>query len=250
MLEDDLIDQIYECAFAPDMWPRVLRELGGIATARSSWIFVADDDRARMVGSNKFIEAAATPLLQSGEVERSQRFRRLVAARHPGFLREVDMYTLEEHEADSFYRKYIFPIGLGHAAGTVIATPTNDRLVVVLERERVRGPVEPEAIARLNSLRPHIARSLMTSARLRLERIEAASAALAALGLPAIMLDGKGRVLSANGLAQALDRALNWKARDEVAFADRAADAQLREALGLLEQPGHPGVRTFPVRNK
>ena len=149
----------------------------------------------------------------------------------------------------SFYQKYIFPIGLGHAAGTVIATPTNDRLVVVLERERVRGPVEPEAIARLDSLRPHIARSLMTSARLRLERTEAASAALAALGLPAIMLDGKGRVLSANGLAQALDRALNWKARDEVAFAARAADAQLREALGLLEQPGHPGVRTFPVRN-
>jgi DNA-binding CsgD family transcriptional regulator len=90
----------------------------------------------------------------------------------------------------------------------------------------------------------------MTAARLRLERVEAASAALAALGLPAVMLDGKGRVLSASGLAETLAGTLRWKARDEVAFSDRAADKQLREALGFLELPGHAGVRTFPVRNE
>ena len=240
MLEDGLIDQIYECAFAPEMWPGVLRKLGEIATARSSWMFVADGEQARMVGSNKFIEAAATPLLRSGEVARSQRLARLVAARHPGFLREVDLYTPEELQADPFYQKYIFPIGLGSAAATLIATPMKDRLVVVLEREYARGPVEPEAIGRLDSLRPHIARSLMTSARLRLERVEAASAALAALGLPAIMLNSGGRVLSANALADSLAGVLHWKARDLVGLADLAADAQLREALSLFESTGPP----------
>ena len=248
-MEDELIDQIYECAFVPELWSGVLGRLGEIATARSNWMFVVNDERSQFVGSNKAIEAAAAMLLQSGEVARSQRLARLVAARHPGFLREVDIYTPEELQADPFYQNYIFPLGLGSAAATLIATPTKDRLVVVFEREYARGPVEPDAIQRLNSLRPHIARSLMTAARLRLERVHAASAALAALGLPAVMLDGKGRVLSANGLAETLAGTLRWNARDEVAFADRAADRMLRDALGSLDRPGHPGVRTFPVRN-
>jgi DNA-binding CsgD family transcriptional regulator len=63
------------------------------------------------------------------------------------------------------------------------------------------------------------------------------------------MLDAKGRALAANGLAEALAGTLRWKSRDEVAFPDRAADKQLREALGQFDQPGHRGVRTFPVRN-
>ena len=246
---EDLIDQIYECAFVPELWSDVLGRLGEIATARSSWMFVVNDERPRFVGSNKAIEAAAAMLLQSGEVARSQRLARLVAARYPGYIREIDFYTADELEADPFYQKHIFPIGLGYAASTLIATPTKDRLVVVHERERVLGPVEPEAIQRLDCLRPHIARSLMTAARLRLARVDAASAALAALGLPAVMLDGRGRVLSANGFAEKLTGAFRWKARQGVGFADRAADKLLREALSLLDQPSHPGVRTFPVRN-
>ena len=243
-----MIDRIYECAFAPRSWPGVLGELGAIATARSSWLFVADDERPRMIGSNSAIEAAATPLLQSGEVQRSQRMARLAAARHPGFLREVDIYTPDELQADPFYQEYIFPIGLGSAAATLIATPARERLVVAFEREYARGAVEPEAIGRLDSLRPHIARSLMTAARLRLERVEAASAALQALGLPAVMLDGRGRALAANPLAETLG-IVRWKARDEIAFADRAADSLLREAVDLLGRPGHAGARTFPVRD-
>ena len=131
----------------------------------------------------------------------------------------------------------------------MIATPTRERLVVVFERERARGPIEPEAIARLDALRPDLARSLMTAARLRLARAEAAGAALEALGLPALMIDGKGRVLAANALMKSGPGAVRWKARDGVAFADRAADRQLREALAGLAQSGHRGVRSFPVRD-
>ena len=240
-LEEDLIDQIYECAFVPELWPSVLGRLGEIATARSSWMSVVSGDTSRFVGSNKAIEAAAIPLLKSGEVARSERLKRLVAARHPGFLREIDFYSPEELDADPLYQKYIFPIGLGYAAATLIATPTKDRLLVSLERERARGPVEPEAIRRLNSLRPHIARSLMTAARLRLERVEAAGAALAALGLPAVMLDGRGRALTANGLAETLVGTLRWKVRDQVAFADRAADRLLARGHRPSRHAGPPG---------
>lgn len=250
MVDDELIDQIYECAFVPELWPRLIARLAEIAAARSGWMFVLNDERFRCVGSNPALVAAGQMLLQNGEIARSERLARLVGARHPGFLRGIDIYTPEELEADPFYRNYLFPRGLGSDAGTVVATLTGERLVMSLEREYALGPVEPEAIDRLDSLRPHIARSLVTAARLRLERIEAASAALTALGLPAILLDAQGRVLSANALAEALTGTLRWKARDEVAFFDRAADGLLREALGALDRPQHPpGVRTFPVRD-
>ncbi len=189
------------------------------------------------------------PLLESGEVFRSQRLAKLIGAGHPGFLREIDLYTEDELEADPFYQKYIFPLGLGYAAATLIVAPTRERLVVSLERERAQGPVEPEAIARLDALRPDLARSLMTAARLRLARAEAASAVLEALGLPALMLDGKGRVLAANALMESLAGAVRWRARDGVALADRAADRLMREALARLGEPDHRAVRSFPFRD-
>ncbi len=253
-MDEDLIDRIHECAFVPELWPQVLGELAAIALGRSGWMFVASDDQRRFVGSNERIAKAVPPLLESGEVFRSQRLAKLIRARHPGFLREVDLYTEDELEVDPFYQKYIFPLGLfplglGYAAATLIVTPTRERLVVSLERERARGPVETEAIGRLDALRPDLARSLMTAARLRIARAAAASATLESLGLPALMLDGNGRVLAANALMESLVGAVRWRTRDGVAFADRAADRLLREALTRLVQPEHRGVRSFPVRD-
>ena len=249
MDDEALIDEIYECAFVPEMWRSVLRRLAELAATRSSWMFVVNDNRYRFVGSTRLVDQAVAPLLRSGEIAASDRLRRLIVARHPGFLREVDLYTKEELEKDIFYQKYIFPLGLGSAAATMIATPTRDRLVFSVEREYAQGPVEPEVIRRLDDLRPHLARSLMTAARLRLERVDAMAAALDALGLPALMMNEDGHVLAVNALMESLPGAIEWRARDRVAFADRSADRLLQAAITQLAAPGHAGVRTFPVRH-
>jgi hypothetical protein len=47
---------------------------------------------------------------------------------------------------------------LGHAAATAVTLPTGDSFTIVLEREFVRGPVERDAIDRLDAIRPDIAR--------------------------------------------------------------------------------------------
>ena len=139
MDDEALIDEIYECAFVPELWRPVLPRLGELVATRAGWMFVVNDDRYRFVGSTRLVDEAVAPLLRSGEIGGSERLRRLIVARHPGFLREVDLYTKEELEKDIFYRKYIFPLGLGSAAATLIATPTRDRLVISVEREYARG---------------------------------------------------------------------------------------------------------------
>jgi PAS domain-containing protein len=155
------------------------------------------------------VREVVEPLIPTRMIVRSQRFTRLCGARPPGFLREVDIFTKEELRSapyllDPLYRDVIYPRGLGCAAVTTFVLPTQERVLVSFEREIARGPVEPDALERLNTLRPHIARGALVAARLQLEKARAASATLAALGLPALVLDDKGKVLAANQLIEAL----------------------------------------------
>jgi MFS family permease len=87
----------------------------------------------------------------------------LVVQPELGFT-QLDIYTDEELDSDPFYRDYIYPRGLGCAAATTFVSPTHDRLLVCLEREYARGPVESSAIEKLDALRPHVARSAYIAA--------------------------------------------------------------------------------------
>src|ERR1700758_5136528 len=136
------LDQIYECSFVPELWPGVLAQLVNIASARTGWLFTADGDRYRLSVSHDIVRLVLEPLVADGTVARSQRFAKLCAAQHAGFLREGDIYTDDELESDPMYRYHISPLGLGHAAATTFVLPTQDRVLVCLEREKSRGPVE------------------------------------------------------------------------------------------------------------
>jgi DNA-binding CsgD family transcriptional regulator len=57
---------------------------------------------------------------------------------------------------------------------------------------------------------------------------------LAALGIPALVLDAAGRVLAANPLIEALSGRLHWRGRDRISLADPAADALFQQALAAL----------------
>jgi hypothetical protein len=91
--------------------------------------------------------------------------------------------------------------------------------------------VEREALDQLDALRPHIGRAILIAARLRLERARAATATLAVLGFPALVLDDQRKVLAANELGGGLADHLIWRARDGVTLRDRAADTLFTEAL-------------------
>src|SRR6185295_14919551 len=189
-MDPQLIDLIYESSFVPELWPRVLAELAKIATARVGFLFLSNGDDHQFASSTELGTKAVAPLVASGVIARSERFHRLVAARHSGFLIDSDVYLDEEKDADPFYRDLLYPRGLGFAAATTAPLPTGDRVVVALEREYARGPVEPGAIKRLNVLRPHIARSALMAERPKLERAQDASEALAPVRFAKPVLHG------------------------------------------------------------
>jgi hypothetical protein len=96
---------------------------------------------------------------------------------------------------------------------------------------------------------PHLARSVLISARLQLERARVASEALAALGVPALVFNETERVLAANPLIEALTGFVRWRAFDRVSLKDKGADELLRDAVATIDSESKPEARSFPARD-
>ena len=82
-------------------------------------------------------------------VWRGQVVARLFAARHAGFLTDLDVLTLEELDQEPIYRDMWRPRGTGWAVGTAIPIPTGEKLTLVLTRLTERGPVEHAIVQKL-----------------------------------------------------------------------------------------------------
>lgn len=248
-MDQSLIDQIYECAFAPELWPSILDELAQIAEARGGTFFVANTKVVSWTSSVS-LRVGMEIFAKSDIVARGQRGNRVIAARHAGFLTEHDLYTDPEAEraADPYYSEILFPAGGGWGAGTAIPLPNGDAIFLTLERSIVRGPVEASIVQQLDALRPHLARSAFMSARFQLERARVASETLALIGLPALVFDDRGKVLAANHLIEALNDHIRWRAQDRVSLKDLRADALFQLAIATLDAGSVKTVRSFPIR--
>ena len=244
----ELIDSIYECAMLPELWPGVLDRLAKVAGARGALLFTVKSSVTNWT-SSKVLRGGMTRFVNSDLRLRSSRYNRLIAARHAGFLRELELYGSEANLAeDPVYREFLWPGGLGWAAGTAMQVPTGDSLLITVERDRARGPVEPSIIQHLDALRPHLARSALLSARLQLERARVASETLAMLGLAALVIDATGKVIVANALSETLGDRIHWRAQNRISLKGAAADALFQQAVAQLDADAGGAPRSFALR--
>jgi hypothetical protein len=244
----ELVDRIYECSLVPELWPKVLSEIGWISEAGAS-LFITNEKRISWAAS-KLAHDGTALFVKEGWFFRGQMVSRFFAAKHAGFLADLDLFTPDELDRDPIYRDlWRSRFGVGWAAASAIPIPTGERVSFVFMRATERGPVERGVVEKLDELRPHLARSAFLSARLGLERARIASETLAVIGLPALVLNEEGKVLAANILIEALAGHVQWRAHDRVSLSDRAADQLLREAIATIGIAGGSGVRSFPVRD-
>ena len=247
-MDPQLIDKIYESCFAPEIWPDVLDEIGRIGDAPGASLFVSKDDVLHWVASPE-PRARAQRIVKEGWLWRGQVIARLFALRHPGFLIDVDYLTPEELDREPIYRDMWRPQGVGWGMATAIPIPTGENATFVLSRRMESGPFERASANRLDELRPHLARSVLISARLQLERARVAGEALAAMGVPALVFDETGKVLSANSLIETMTGYVRWRAFDRISLKDTSADRLLRGAIAMIDTDSGSGVRSFPVRD-
>jgi DNA-binding CsgD family transcriptional regulator len=246
-METDLIDRIYECAVAPELWPSVLDDLANMTEARGGLLFSAR--KALCWTASGAIRDVFEDYVNDGWFLRCPRRPCLMSQDAPSFFVEQDFWSEDQIELDPIYRDFFRPRGLGWSAGTGLQAPTGDSIVFSVERTYERGPFEANEVATLNSLRPHLARSGLVSARLGLQRAQGATETLSALRLPALLLNEAGIVIETNPWAEDLTDQVRFGAGNRLVLADRAAQEMLTTALRAIDTAPGLGRNTFPLRD-
>jgi DNA-binding CsgD family transcriptional regulator len=187
-----------------------------------------------------FVEFLSHSAVQNDNI----RLRHAIAARHHGFFANHHFYDDEVMRKSAMYTEFLFPNGLGYAAGSMLPMPNGDLAIFDLERRYVDGPVTSQELARLDALRPHLARAAALSARLSLERSKAVVTALVRAGMPAAVMGPDGRVLAANALFEAMSEQIMFLAFGKLALANPSSNLLLRAALSE-SAPDH--TRSIPL---
>lgn len=233
---DRLIDQIYEAAVMPGLWPDVLDLLTHASGSFGTILFTVDTlGQSRSISSNAIADLWLEWIAE-GWTARSVRAPRLLAMRHPGWIRDLDILTPEEIEILPEYVEFLQPRGLKWGAATDIPLPSGDRAIFSLERMAHQGPFASDTVALLNGLRPHLARAAVMTTRLVDERARTAVETLALLGLPAVALSADGTVRLGNDLFEQERAAWTTRGADRLALADPRAAALFQTALQSPER--------------
>jgi DNA-binding CsgD family transcriptional regulator len=243
--KDSLVERIYEAAFIPDVWPAVLDELSALTDSAGGAVLALAARQAPRWAASAVVAPHLERFVAGGAWKTNERARRWTQASHQGFLRDIDLFSVEIGTNDSIPDK-IQTHGLGWQLGTVVPMPSGEAVVFSLERHRVDGPHSPGIADRIDPFRPHLARVGLLAARLGMERARTAVETLAALGLPAAVLTSAGRVLVSNTLLDESAAYIVPGARGEMVLLDREANRLFREQFETSLGSAAP-VRSIPI---
>jgi DNA-binding CsgD family transcriptional regulator len=245
-----LENAIYEAAIIPEKWVDVLQKISDVGEGRGAVMFSVTQWKTQWE-SSPGIRPAMIEFINGGWAARNTRMvngMRKGLHFNPKFHTEADLYDPGERETDPFYLDFCLPHDMGASAGSVVHLPEGDMINFSVEKAIVDGPMTASALARLDSLRPHLARSAMLTARLGFEYVRTAVETLAQLGFAAAAVGGQGKVLVANELFQVESAPWTTRLEDRIALKDKAAALLLQTTLETIAGSG--GVRSIALREQ
>jgi DNA-binding CsgD family transcriptional regulator len=244
----ELIDRIYEAALIPELWRSILDDLSMITNCYGGTLFSMDaKQEVRQIVTEQY-QQVMDIFVRDGWNTSNIRAERLAKIKYPGFVTDLDILSIEEINAHPFYTELLRPNGGGWAIGTMIPIPSGDILVFNLERRHSEGPVEKALCARLDHLRPHLARAGLLSIRLRMQRANEMVETLERVGLPAAVLRENGQAIAMNQLFQGLDKQITTGAFNAVTIVNASSDTLLKQALQTVRSNvGKHEARSIPI---
>jgi DNA-binding CsgD family transcriptional regulator len=248
-LMQDIVDLIYEAALLPDLWPALLSQLGEAHGSKGGLLFAASQAGVRWTGGGPVRELMRQAMEEGWmNPDRNPRPELLVRKAHPAFVTELDLMSEAEAKSVPVLRDFLWPRNYIAAAATYVPGLTGDQLVFTLEGFPSSGSARA-AIPSLNLLRPHIRRSVQLSGQVRLERLKGHVECLEAIGVPACVLQGSGKVLLANKKFAAELGISAIDGADRLRLTDKRADALLSRLLAAYAQPSSSGL-SIAIRDK
>jgi hypothetical protein len=153
----ELVSLIYEAAAIPERWPIVLATLSRKVDGVGGLLRIATSPEKFRWTSSPNLHDDFVEFIRDGWAAINPRPARIAAVNHAGFIRDNDHFTAEELDNDPVYG-FLRSKGLGYAAGTILSVPSGDSIIFSFEKPHADGPVAVEAVAFLDSQRPHLAR--------------------------------------------------------------------------------------------
>jgi DNA-binding CsgD family transcriptional regulator len=239
---DDGMEQleaaIYEAAIVPEKWAGVLDSVAERVGARGGVFFGVSTVVQSWVASERIRDDMMDFVTSGWAANNTRMARGLSRGLHlmPRFVTEPDYYGPGELEREAIYTEFFYRKGLGHSAGTVGLLPHDDMLCFSFERGEVEGGAfTPAELHLLDSLRPHLLRGSLITARLGMERVRTAVDTLTAIGLPAAAVTNGGRVVYTNDLFAAASHIWTTRGGDRLALHDPVADMMLSDTLATMK---------------
>ncbi|MER8830271.1 helix-turn-helix transcriptional regulator [Mesorhizobium sp. M0938] len=239
-----IVDLIYEAAFAAELWPDVLGAASAISRSASGAIFVFSDHTPVRAITEAHVQPLLDEFMAGDTWKFSESVQRMCSAQPADFVRVDDFMTDEEIERDPV-RKSATAFGVGSHVCTSVPMPGGELALFVFQRWLKDGLYDQAAIDLLNGLRPHLARAGLVAGRLGLERARTAVSILGEIRLPAAVMSGSGRVLTANLLLEDMADMFVPLAHGGMALADGPANALFQ--LAIAHNQDNRAVRPIPV---
>lgn len=242
----DIVDLIYETAFVPELWKKLLSDLSDTSGSICGTLFLFGDKGSARGVTLDILDDLLAEFLVNPDLRFSTAVVRMCDTKPNSFVEVDDYLTAAEIEQDPARRR-LRARGIGAHICTAVPMPTGELAIYVFQKALDAARYEPDAIGRLNSLRPHLARAALVASRLGLERAKGTAAALEALGLAAAVCINGRAVATSHGFDRYPDL-FRSGAGDRVMLAHGQANELLQSAFLTSDaRTAALSVRSIPI---
>ena len=197
-----LVGEIYESALHPERWGDTLLSVGRPLNAHAAQMVVVANDVSNCF--DDIIVGLDVPVVQREFEDLIDRGLH-VRASHGSRIPELTTITDHVHTSDSemkrhpFYQEHAYPHDIPYYAATVVSKSEDRFIASVILRSGKFGHFGKKEVSYLNSLGPHIRRSLELSFRLPAKGlIDGITSTIEHLHCGGIIVDSQARIVAIN----------------------------------------------------
>jgi DNA-binding CsgD family transcriptional regulator len=242
-ISSDLIGSIYEAAVFPERWPEVIENISEEYDLWGGAIAWGTGRDQKWLASPALVELL-NDFAAEGWGLRNERLFRANREGQFSFVQDFDLFTQQEWDSLPIYQDFLVPRGFGYGTGTLIANAAGIDISIVFERKLSQGVIRPQTIAVLDTLRPHIARSMVLATDHERQQADMMLKGLSAIAAPAAIVQTNGRVLSANHQFIHKQKRVSIHAHDRIFVGDGIANRLLYDAISSI---GADHVKSVPL---
>jgi DNA-binding CsgD family transcriptional regulator len=231
------VEAVHAAALDDSVWPAAMRAVARLFGAGISSYEVFDK------GTMSLKEFRADGLPPGGQLDYLEVYSRgnprvTYAVRNPQQKILCDGMLIDERsmDRDAYYTKYLRPLGLRYFMSGKLADTADTHAIMSIQRSQREGHVTNGDVERMRRLLPHLRLAHDVSTRLKeaLERSGALEQALDWLADGALIVRADGKVIYANGAAQAIARRRDGigVVQGQIEVRSGGARAQFVAALG------------------